>query len=279
MLSTKKINEKVVRPLNVPKIDPERIKGYDLFPEIYCNVFLCAKKKSGKTSVIAKILRECCNKETRVICFCATHNKDPSYIAIKEMLKSRQIEAHFFDSIVDENKLDKLEKIIEELKQDVSEGEEEKEEEEEEKKDRVCLFFEEGENVKVKIKKKKPKKIAPKIIFIFDDISTELKNKNVPRLLKTNRHFKSKVIISSQYPNDVEPGSRRQFDYWILFKGHSDEKLEIVHQNASLSHEFKIFKSIYEYATEGNYNFLYIDTNKNKYRKNFDSEIIFSGKI
>jgi len=277
MLKTKKINEKVVKPLNVPKVDPERVKGYDLFPEIYCNVFLCAKKKSGKTSVIAKILKECCDKETKVICFCATHNRDPSYVAIKNMLESKEIEAHFFDSIVDENKLDKLEKIIEELKKNESEDEEEEEEQEQEDKDKVCLFFDEGENVKIKIKKRKPKKIAPKIIFIFDDISTELKNKNVPRLLKTNRHFKSKVIISSQYPNDVEPGSRRQFDYWILFKGHSDEKLEIVHQNASLSDEYKHFKKIYDYATEGNYNFLYIDTTKNKYRKNFDSEIIFSG--
>lgn len=277
MINVRTINDKKVRPIPVKKVEIDKIKGYDLFPEIYSNIFLCAKKKSGKTSVINKILKECIDKETRLFVFCATHNKDQSYLAIKKMLKKKEIRNAFFDSIIDEDGVNNLELIIEELKKEVPEGSENEEssEEESEIEEKVCMF-DEGENLKFKIKKKKPRKISPKVVFVFDDMSDQLKDRNVPKLLKTNRHFKSKVIVSSQYPYDIEPGSRTQFDYWILFKGHEDAKLEAIHKNAGLPIDFELFKRLYHIATAGNYNFLYIDTVKNQYRRNFDEEIIIS---
>ena len=48
MIRIKKIS-KVVTPIDVPTVDPDKIKGYDLIPDLYCAIFLCAKKKSGKS--------------------------------------------------------------------------------------------------------------------------------------------------------------------------------------------------------------------------------------
>ena len=274
MISITRINDKKVNPIKVPKIENDKIKGFDLFPEIYANIFLCAKKKSGKTSVINKILKECIDKETRLFVFCATHNKDQSYIEIKKMLKKREIRNVFFDAIIDEDGVNNLDLIIEELKKEEPEKETDDETTDDEIEDKICLF-DDGKDIKIKITKRKPRKISPKIVFVFDDMSDQLKDRNVPKLLKTNRHFKSKVIVSSQYPYDIEPGSRTQFDYWILFKGHEDAKLEAIHKNAGLPIDFDFFKRLYHGATAGNYNFLYIDTLQNKYRRNFNEEINF----
>jgi hypothetical protein len=48
-----------------------------------------------------------------------------------------------------------------------------------------------------KKKEYKPKKIAPKHCFIFDDISQELKNSGLLSLCKKSRHFKASVFLSS----------------------------------------------------------------------------------
>lgn len=275
IFKTQKINEKVVRPIQVKKIDPKKIKGYDLFPNVYGNIFICAKKKSGKTSTVAKILKECIDKDTRVFVFCPTHNKDESYKKIKKNLEEKEIRNHFFESIVDEDHVDNLDMLIEELLKEENESDEESSSsEEEEEEDMVCDFSCDKKDIVVKIKKRKPLKLAQKIIFLFDDVSTELKNKNIPRLLKMNRHLKCKVIVSSQYPNDVEPGSRKQFDYWILFGGHDEAKIETIHADSGVSHDFETFKKLYKQATEKKFNFLYVDTNQNIYRKNFNEKFI-----
>ena len=44
-----------IEPIPVPIIKPESTLGYELFQELYANIFMCAKKKSGKTNVIFKI--------------------------------------------------------------------------------------------------------------------------------------------------------------------------------------------------------------------------------
>ncbi len=48
ILSIQKINKEIVIPINIPKIETSKIKGYDLFEELYTNIYILAKKKSGK---------------------------------------------------------------------------------------------------------------------------------------------------------------------------------------------------------------------------------------
>ena len=77
MITLKQINNQYVKAIPLPEIDPRPVKGYDICQEFYANIFLCAKKKSGKTSALFKILKECATKKTIIIIFCSTVNKDP----------------------------------------------------------------------------------------------------------------------------------------------------------------------------------------------------------
>lgn len=269
LLKLKKINDEEVTAIKVPKYSKKNVLGYDLFPELYSNIFICAKKKSGKTSVIFKILKECASKETKIIAFCTTHKKDANWIAIKEYLDKKEIPNMFFGSMEEEG-VHILDQIVKKLEQGAEIEEEKKEEPEEEAK--IINFDEDDKYIRIKIKKPKPKKLAPEYIFIFDDFSTELRDKVLAHLVKTNRHPKAKVIISSQYPNDLRPDCRKQMDAWIVFKGHSKDKLEAIHQNTDTNLPYPLFETIYEDATAEKYNFLYIDTNNGKYRKNFNME-------
>lgn len=69
MITLKKINNHVVKPIEVNHVDPDKIKGYDLIPKLFCTIFVCAKKESGKTNAIFKILKECSNKKLNYILF------------------------------------------------------------------------------------------------------------------------------------------------------------------------------------------------------------------
>jgi hypothetical protein len=57
MLSLYKINNEKISAISAPLIDKSKIKGSELFEELYRNIFLLAKKKSSKTSTIFKIYK------------------------------------------------------------------------------------------------------------------------------------------------------------------------------------------------------------------------------
>jgi hypothetical protein len=121
-------------------------------------------------------------------------------------------------------------------------------------------------------KPKQPKKLAPEIIFVFDDLSNELKSSTLTSLLKKNRHLKCKVCVSSQYLCDLAPESRKQQDTWLIFKGQPLEKLKEIHKDADISIPLDMFLYLYKVATAKPYSFLYIDTRNDKYRVGFNRE-------
>jgi len=59
MIRIKKINNEKVKAIPIETVSPDKIKGSAIFPDLYCNIFLVARKKSGKTSTIFKILKSC----------------------------------------------------------------------------------------------------------------------------------------------------------------------------------------------------------------------------
>ena len=56
----RQINKQFVRAIPIPNEDTRPIKGFDICEEPYANIFLCARKKSGKTSAVFKIIKESC---------------------------------------------------------------------------------------------------------------------------------------------------------------------------------------------------------------------------
>ena len=267
MLKTK-INDVIIKPIPLPKFENKDIRGADMFDNIYSNVFLCAKKKSGKTNVIYNIIKKCVDKNSTVIVFCSTHLKDAAWIEIKKYLDKKDIPNKFYSSLVEDG-IDQLAALVNQLQNEVSESEESEESEPE-----AEIIRMETNKIEIKINKRKSKKISQKYMIILDDLSLELKNSNVAHLLKTNRHYRSKVLISSQYINDLLPTSRRQIDVYILFSGLNEQKLREIFINADLNIEFSQFMDLYKDATDKRYSFFYVDASNCEYRQNFNQKYI-----
>ena len=274
MLSIKQINQEIVKPVRFKEEEEDKrpVRGRDLFPEIYGNIFFCARKKSGKTCSIYHIIDRCSTKETSVIAFVSTLNRDPTWKAIQNLCKKRGIDFTGFTSLRDEEtKEDILGSIVKTLEK---QADEEKSEGSQATQPRRALYME-GDDNDDDTKTKRPKEKAPKIIFVLDDLSGELKNPSVTELLKKNRHFKCKVLLSSQYWNDISLSGRKQIDYALLFRGllQSMDKLEEIYKNIDLAVPFETFVAIYRICTAEKFNFMWIDVVNSEFRKNFSHRI------
>jgi hypothetical protein len=259
MIKLRQINDAKVEPIPIAPFDKKLIKGSEYFCNLYNNVFICARKRSGKTTLIYNIIKKCTDKETRFFFFVSTINKDRTYKEILKYLDKRGNIVYTFKSIMD-GKHNNLKEIMDSLN-------EEPEEDEESEEDYPFKDILE----KPKKKKKKKKLLTPDIMFIFDDLSKELQNAQVERLLKANRHYKSKVLLSSQWVSDLRPSSRRQIDNYILFGGHSVEKLQNIYIDMDVSLPYDDFIKIYNHATKDKYNFLNISSD-GFFFKNFNKK-------
>jgi hypothetical protein len=275
-MKEEKINNVAVKPVIVhDNNESEKIKGYKILPFPFYNMFICSKKKSGKTSLINTIVKKTSDKRTIFWIFCSTHKIDDSWKSIINFLEERGNKVNAFDSIFD-GKVNLLNKILDEM------GEPEPIPEKKDKKAPINLnevkrsydIFGKEQDEEGKPKKEYvPKKKAPKHIFIFDDLSPELKH--IDRLLKVHRHFQASVIISSQYIHDLSISSRLQIDVFCTFRGFSEEKMEMVHKSLDLSIPFETLWQIYKQVTEEPYNFLYINIRTEELRRNLNTKLSF----
>ena len=268
-ITEEKVNNIVVRPIKTEKKDERPVKGSELFNMLYANIYVNAKKRSGKTTTIFRIIKECVNKDTIVVVFCSTYLKDDNWIAIREYLDNHEIPNLFYHSIFD-GKTNILKEFIEDEERFV-----EQMPDEEEEKDNFVLGFNETDD-EIRIKKRKSKYATPKYFIIFDDLSDEIKNASIAMMVKKHRHILTKCLFSSQYVLDLNPQSRRQMDYLILFPGINEEKLKQIYDQSDLKPTLEQFIEIYKHATKDKYNFLYVDTNNSDFRRNFNSKLIYN---
>jgi hypothetical protein len=276
MIRIKRINKEDVQPVKfIDEVEDKRpVKGADIFPEIYANIFFCARKKSGKSCAIAHIIEHCSTRETRVIAFVSTLHRDPTWRAIEKMCSDKHIDFTGYTSIKDPStKEDILDTIVKALEE--SSGEEGKDEKPQMQIGSGVLTDFDPDPATKTGKPKIPKWKAPKIIFVFDDLSGELQTPSVTQLLKKNRHFKCKVLLSSQYFNDVALQGRKQIDYLLLYRGlaQSADKLKDIYHNCDMAVPFEVFVAVYRYATAKKFNFLYVDVVNSEFRKNFSHKI------
>lgn len=303
-----KINDAVVKPIKTNKEKDTRLPlGYKLFPEPYPNVGIIAKKKSGKTNVVVNIVKNCADKDTHVFVLASTVNKDPMFLALKKWCKKHNIKYQSMTEIKSVDEYGKKQDFFEAFMKDMGEGDEEEDEteseDEEAKHPRMSNFghvpeescsdtdysgsSDDEDYNKLNYGKKynrtdpkfvknkgslQPKKpfITPECIIITDDLSNELKTPSLRSFFKRNRHYKCLNIVSTQYLLDLLPESLKQFDYLLLFKGQTREKLEKIISDGDLAIDIDRLEAIYKSATSVPYGFLYIDTRNEIYRKNFD---------
>jgi len=284
-METKKINNIKIQRVITNKIEENRIAGYGMFPEIYSNIYICSKKKSGKTTLIYNILKKCCNKNTHVWIFTPTIKKDDTWKAICEMLEKKGCNISTYIHFIDEDGSNILTEIINELiNEDIDEEQEQQEEEYKEQTKPLCLCKfgneeeqeerkEESNLIKKEEKKNKKTKIYVEQLFVLDDLASDLRNKAISQILVKNRHFRSKVIISGHQPQNLAPQARANLDYCIVFKGMADDKLKQLHNDLNLSMDFDKFLSVYNEATLKPYSFLWISVATDELRCGFDKVI------
>ena len=284
MISLKQINKLIVKAIPVPSsFDKRPIKGYDVCEEIYANIFITSKKKTGKTSVVFEIMKNCSDKKTIIIVFCSTIYKDENWIEIRKYFERKGYDIRVYTSIFEDGE-DQLEKLIQELSQEAKEEEQEKHEEEETSEQKCnkiinklsqLAFGDNEEEKEQKCKKsKKSKYRCCEYMIIFDDLSSELKSKSLLNLLKKNRHYKSKLIISSQWIHDLLPESRKQLDLFIIFKGFAEKKIYELYKDCDSSIPFETFYNMYQQATQRPHSFFYVDSRSDKCRSNFNQQFI-----
>jgi hypothetical protein len=239
---TKKINDFRVSKIKLPRVAEKKVRGGDLLP-LYSNTFICAKKNSGKTTVIFNILKSCADKDTILDFFVSTIEKDRSWIQIVNHFenKGNVVNAHI-STIEDGEDLiqDILDSPVEQSEDDDSSDTED---------EQVSFISIDEPEKEIKRKKRKPSKIAQKRIIVLDDIGLELKKPTIDQILKVNRHIKTKIILSSQYLNDLSPQARRQIDVWLLFNGCKKEKLNTIMRDCDTHLSYPKFEELYKYAT------------------------------
>lgn len=98
-IKERRTNAEEIKPIPVPTVDPEKILGYSYLPKLFCNTFICAKKNSGKTYCIWKIIEKCTDKRTKIFIFSTTVFKDASWDFILGELDKRKIEYETFTEI------------------------------------------------------------------------------------------------------------------------------------------------------------------------------------
>jgi hypothetical protein len=292
--SLKKINNEIIKPVKVDHIPIKNIKGWQIIPVLFFVLYVIGKKGSGKTNIINHVIKNKIDKNTKVIVFGTTHNSCEVWKKIKKKLEKNNIENEFYNSIVDgkTNNLDNLLKTFQEndaaeqqkIKDELKDNKEIKEEYTPLIDVEVLKYKKKKKYIKLKIGKKL---ITPKYLIIFDDISHQLKTKDVSDLIKTLRHFKCAVIVSSQYPNDLELQARMQVDIECIFKGFDQEKIEEIFPQLNLpmlnKKEFyalyyNITKNSNDHKDGNKNNYIYIDRNNEELRKNFNEKIILTKK-
>jgi hypothetical protein len=274
---TKKVSD---HDIVVEKSTTEKIpvKGQDWFEEPFSNIFLLAKKKTGKTTTIKNILRRTAGKNTKFIFIVSTIEKDPTWKSIVNYWEDKGNEVITFDDIKDDGN-DVIKDFLESNK--IQEEPIVTKVITKKRDPKVPITYQNGgSNKEEKIsveqpeEKKKVKLVYPEYIIVLDDLGEAMRNKSLTQLLKTNRHYKTKVILSAQNITDLMPAAIRQLDYVLAFGRIPLDKIEKLREDLMVDLSDEDFKKLYEDATNKPHQFLYIGrlANGDIFRKGFTEQ-------
>jgi hypothetical protein len=280
---TERVSNKTVQASADIKKDL-KVKGADWFAEPYSNIFLLAKKKSGKTTVIENILKHCSGKNTKFIFIVSTIHKDATWLRITKFWEEKGHDILTYDDLYNDG-VNVIQEFMDQQKQEPIQGSGSLIQNKTTIQDirrvggklRITTttkqILQKGGNEE--IKENKPKLVYPEYFIVLDDLGSAMRDKAINQLLKTNRHFKAKVILSAQNLNDLMPEAIRNLDYVLCFGRIPDEKMDKLRQDLLLDVDEQTFHSMYKDATEKPHSFFYIGrSGEDEFRKNFNDKYI-----
>ena len=283
-------------PIKVKKPNIPQSNNKDL-PRFFFNMLLVAQKHSGKTFLLAKLIKnyqktkilddEGNIHKVRVILFAPTAFSESNKIFETLNVEPNDIHVNYSD--------DQLLNVLDEIKQENEEIKEYKKKLElYEKFKRVKNIHELSDDEVLELHMfkfnkhhiEKPKHEHERVNFlIFDDIigtnngAFRKSGSALQNLIIKNRHHFTNVILTTQYIKSINPIIRENIDIWVLYKSQIKKSLidkiyELVSGVVSEEH----FIELFEHATEKPYSAFVIDNHKetpkeNKFKINWNTII------
>ena len=184
--------------------------GHEIFPQLSASIYISASTKSGKTTLIYHIIKNCIDKDTKIFIFSPTVGIDKAYKEIARYLKKKKIVHELHPHFIDEEGNDLLDGIISKM---IEENKKSKDDTEEAKDEPIAPVYHKmvgGKIVSTRdLSENNEKKeesesdeddniTSPKYMFILDDLGDEMRKPSLYKLLLKQRHFHVKTILSSQ---------------------------------------------------------------------------------
>jgi hypothetical protein len=246
------------------KEDKRPVKGAELLPELYASVVCAAPTSGGKTTVIGHVLKHCIDERTKVIVFCSTWDLDVGWRGIKQDLERREIEVAHFDSVVDDQKHDVLKTVVDQVGAEMSSSKPRAKK----RKQGVLQFLLEDEDEE-EDEPDKHKDRVPEHCFILDDLTVhELQHNSVVNLLKKSRHYKAKVIVSTQAIIHLVKSAWAQLSELCLFGGFAEDYLRLLYKRIPTHVPYSAFELAYNEVTSEKHRFLTIYLRTGEWRVN-----------
>ena len=272
-----------IKPLRVGKGNAKPVKGRAIIPELYASIFLSGKTGSGKTTVLAHLLKPgiLLDKRTTVVIWASTVNIDPAWKTIVRRLRKAGIPVMTFTEVIDDDGINTLQNFLEVIQSGHEENIEEMKESEPPTvtTPSLCRFdcAETKHELAQEVKNEKKERVkvykddVPEYILVYDDLDWKiLRSDWVCNLVKKSRHYKAKVFISGQMISQLTPSAYNQLSYLYLFGGFSRPNIKTIHERMKTNLDFEDFWELYKRETEKKYSWLNINMRTGEIRRKFD---------
>lgn len=254
--------------IQVPQVNTvkKKWKGSTCLDVQYWVMAILSKRRSGKSTLVFNLIKNFATKNTITLFFCPTFYKDSTYQAIKKYLDEKDMPYEIYPHFKDEDG-DHIESFLEANTRCPPP-------EQEPPRAAPCATPTMGSvcnfSAPTKEKEKEKKEVEPEYIIVFDDLSIALRHPSVNKLVKNSRHYRAKIILSSQSILDLHPSCFSQLDYVAIFKNMNDDSLLKLYERIEPSIPYETFYDVYHKITSEPYSFLFIDRANEKYRKNLN---------
>lgn len=256
------------------------VKGSQLISTVYGTTCIFGTTGSGKTVLLHHVLKNTLDRRTRVFIIASTHDTDPVYRSIKEMLAGKGCSVVCFDSLIDERKVNVMEAITKVMtaecaddasshlrcqRSPTSRGSAKT-------KAKPCVLFGDetaqvGDTPK---KRRRYRTRVPRFVIVCDDLDKQqVRSESLYNVAKKIRHFNAHLYILSQHPIDCKPSLLSNTHQVLIGRTYQREYLERVFRLLQVAMTFEAFWELYQSVISTRHHFLHLDRDKCTWRDTF----------